>query len=175
MPSGFIIGSGRIAPGAASKMQNPYEPARTLNDPIPSRFHPNFDDREIQLLAGRSRGRRSGRRFPWCSKALGAWGCSRSAAPPPQGAELADHRRIRWEFKPSPRPVAPINKTHLTLRSALRRPAAGQPKAPPNPTTRKSAVESPDSRGRIGNRSSESLSSGLRGRSSRRGCSETEA
>ena len=70
---------------------------------------------------------------------------------------------------------APINKTHLTLRSALRRPAAGRPKAPPNPTIRKSAVEAPDSRGRIGNRSSESLSSGLRGRSSRRGCSETEA
>ena len=68
----------------------------------------------------------------------------------------------------------PINKTHLTLRSALRRPAAGRPKAPPNPTTHKSAVEAPDSRGRIGNRSSESLSSGLRGRSSRRGCSETE-
>ena len=70
---------------------------------------------------------------------------------------------------------APINKTHLTLRSALRRPAAGRPKAPPNTTTHKSAVESPDSSGRIGNRSSESLSSGLRGRSSRRGCSETEA
>ena len=68
----------------------------------------------------------------------------------------------------------PINRTHLTLRSVLWRPAAGWPKAPPNPTIRESAVEAPDSRGRIGNRSSESLSSGLRGRSSCRGCSETE-
>ena len=68
----------------------------------------------------------------------------------------------------------PINRTHLTLRSVLWRPAAGWPKAPPNPTIRESAVEATDSRGQIGNRSSESLSSGLRGRSSCRGCSETE-
>ena len=68
----------------------------------------------------------------------------------------------------------PINKTHSTLRSALRRPAAGRPKAPPNPTTHKSAVEAPDSRGQIGSRSSESLDSGSRGRSSRRRYSKTE-
>ena len=67
-----------------------------------------------------------------------------------------------------------INRTHLTLRSVLWRPAAGWPKAPPNPTIRESAVEATDSRGRSGNRSPESLSSGLRGRSSCRGCSETE-
>ena len=84
-------------------------------------------------------------------------------------------RYLDMDLLQEQRRADPINKTHLTLRSALRRPAAGRPKAPPNPTTRKSAVEAPDSRGRIGNRSSESLSSGLRGRSSRRGCSETEA
>ena len=55
---------------------------------------------------------------------------------------------------------APINMTHSTLRSARWRPAAGWPKAPPNPTIR--------------DRSSESLSSGLRGRSSCHRCSETE-
>ena len=46
-PSEFSIGSGRIGPGAASKMQ---KPARTLNNPLPPRFYPEFDDREIQLL-----------------------------------------------------------------------------------------------------------------------------
>ena len=76
--------------------------------------------------------------------------------------------------KPPFRRPAPINRTHLTLRSVLWRPAAGWPKAPPNPTIRESAVEATDSRGQIGNRSPESLSSGLRGRSSCRGCSETE-
>ena len=70
--------------------------------------------------------------------------------------------------------VGPINMTHLTLRSALWRPAAGWPKAPPNPTIRASEVEAPDSRGQICNRSSESLCSGLRGRSSCHRCSETE-
>ena len=43
MPSEFIIRSGRIGPGAALKRQNPHEPSTT-------RFHPNFDDLEIQLL-----------------------------------------------------------------------------------------------------------------------------
>ena len=49
-PSGFIIGSGRIGSGAAPKMQNPHEPARTLSNPLPPRFHPDFDNRETQLL-----------------------------------------------------------------------------------------------------------------------------
>ena len=69
-------------------------PARTLNNPIPPRFHPNFDDLEIQLLSENS------------PKALKQNSQSRSAAPPPEVTELADHRRIRWGLQPSLRPVA---------------------------------------------------------------------
>ena len=92
----------------------------------------------------------------------------------PQDRNGASGTELFERCERSERRPAAINWTHLTLRSVLWRPAAGWPKAPPNPTIRESAVEATDSRGQIGNRSSESLSSGLRGRSSCRGCSETE-
>ena len=68
--------------------------------------------------------------------------------------------------------LKPINKTHLTLHSVSWPPATLRSEAPPNPTACESALETPDSGGRIGNRSSESLDSGSRGRSSRRRCSK---
>ena len=57
--------------------------------------------------AGRSRGRRPGRGSPAGTRRC----CVHRAAPDqpplrPKRAELADHRRIRRGFKPSPRPVA---------------------------------------------------------------------
>ena len=70
--------------------------------------------------------------------------------------------------------LQPINWTRLTLHSASWPPATVRPKAPPNPAACESAVKTPDSRGRISNRSSESLSSGSHGRSLRRRCSATE-
>ena len=73
-----------------------------------------------------------------------------------------------------PTRLNPINRTHLTLHSAFCLLAAVRPKAPPNSTACESAAKAPDSRGRIGNRSSESLSSGSHGRSSRCKCSATE-
>ena len=72
------------------------------------------------------------------------------------------------------RGLQPIKKTRLTLNSTYWPPATRRPNAPPNPTVCDSAVEAPDSRGRIGNCSSESLDFGSRGRSSRPRCSKTE-
>ena len=72
------------------------------------------------------------------------------------------------------RDLAHINWTRLTLHSISWPPATGRPNAPPNPTVCESAVEAPDSRDRIGNRYSESLSFESRGQSSRRRCSATE-
>ena len=52
----------------------------------------------------------------------------------PQRAELADHRRTRWGFEPSPRPVA------------LRAPALGEGwRVPPNPGSADDGVSGPSS------------------------------
>ena len=76
---------------------------------------------------------------------------------------------FKWTASPEP-----IKKSRSTLHSTYWPPATGRPNAPPYPTVCDSAVEAPDSGGRIVNRSSESLDFGSRGRSSRRRCSKTE-
>ena len=93
---------------------------------------------------------------------------------------FARYARGKWEFlsqflelKSGP-PSLSVNKTRSALQSASRSSATARPETPLNPTVCESAVEVPNPGGRIGTRSSESLSSGLRGRSSCRGCSATE-
>ena len=165
-PESFVFGGDRVrlrAPDAAASEDRPLAVEARENfggERVSSEARSKDADAYFRGFAGFDRGRRPRNQISTCLIKIAEVSAHYS-----DSSSLALKRKL-------PRP----GYQYDTLDSAFRPLAAccRWPKAPPNPTIRESAAEAPDSKGRIGNRSSESLSSGLRGRSSCRGCSETE-